>query len=110
MKIQEVVPETEADERERFWISYFRGLGLNLLNQTDGGECGYKMSYKKRGHRGPHKPTSPETREKIRLSHLGKSLSPEHAAAIRAGWTADRRQAQSVIMAKIYLDKKLGLR
>ena len=107
IKIHEVVPVIEGREREKFWISHFRNLGLNLLNQTDGGETGNK---KQRGYRGPHKLLSPETREKIRISHLGKSLSLEHSAAIKAGWTEERRAAQSVIMTKIYLDKKQGLR
>jgi hypothetical protein len=36
----ETVEEQEGNESERFWISYFRGIGCDLTNSTEGGDGG----------------------------------------------------------------------
>ncbi|MCW2228111.1 hypothetical protein [Bradyrhizobium elkanii] len=40
----ERVPKSEWAEAEQFWIAYFRFVGCNLLNATDGGDglCSYQ--------------------------------------------------------------------
>jgi len=56
--------ENDSDilnDSEVFWISYFRKMGCHLTNMSDGGEG-------QNGFRHSH-----ETREKMRLSHTGKS-------------------------------------
>lgn len=48
--IEEVDDIKIANVRERYWINYYRNIGCNLLNYTDGGEgCkGYKWSIEMR--------------------------------------------------------------
>jgi hypothetical protein len=77
----ESVLDEDASEAERFWIQYFRGIGLTLANGTDGGEAGYIVSQHSRdkmsqSHRG--KVLSDEHREKLRRAQLGRVFSAEH--------------------------------
>lgn len=68
-----VIEETSKQEcqaTERFWIAYFRYVGCDLTNSNDGGNGGLNPS--------------PETREKQRLSHLGKTPSPATRAKVAA--------------------------
>ena len=77
--IFEVIEITEINslnDREIFWIDYYKSnynrYKLNGLNLTDGGEGA-------RGHT-----TSESTKEKLRQHRLGKKLSDETKAKIRA--------------------------
>lgn len=36
--IEDVAPGDDWQESERFWIAYYRSIGANLVNTTDGGE------------------------------------------------------------------------
>jgi hypothetical protein len=66
----ETVSEEIWQERERFWILHFRGIGCDLTNSCDGGD----------GLINP----SDEVRAKIRAAHLGKTPSAETRAKIGA--------------------------
>jgi group I intron endonuclease len=82
IKILEICNENNWEERERNWIKNCRNLGINILNDTDGGDGGLgqicteetrkKFSLLRKG-----KKLSSEPIEKIRLSHLGKTSSEE---------------------------------
>jgi len=71
--LSEVSQELWAEEEIRY-IRAARCLGLNLVNNSDGGEGS-------KGHR-----VSDATREKISRVHKGKTISPEHREKLsRAG-------------------------
>lgn len=66
----ELLDEVEDDlwiDEEKFYISYFRFLGFNLVNMTEGGDR-IEMTE--------------EIRNKIRIKHLGKIVSDETKAKI----------------------------
>lgn len=74
----EICDSDAWESRERYWISFFKPLGL-LTNFTNGGEAG---SFKK-GHK-----LSPETIAKFRILRKGKTPSKqciEAAKAFRTG-------------------------
>ena len=89
MEIIEIVTDDNWQSAERFWISYFRYIGCNLTNQTDGGELGgpqivsdetrRKRSERMKGHR-----MSQESIEKMRASKTGKHLPEGQSARISA--------------------------
>jgi group I intron endonuclease len=72
------------DESERFWIAYFKYIGAELYNMTNGGEStrGYKLSKEHRNklsesHKGKRSPrkgciVSEETKIKQSLAKLGR--------------------------------------
>jgi hypothetical protein len=62
----EEVSEVEADEAEQFWIAYFKSLGANLVNGTEGG--GGARGYK-------HDPASVERRS---AKQRGWKFTEEH--------------------------------
>lgn len=62
--LQEYDDALQLNDDERFYITYFRSLGLSLLNCTDGGE-------------GALNPI-PSTREKMAKAKRGKSLPSRH--------------------------------
>ncbi len=106
IKLIETVPVGgDWAEREKYWIAYYRSIGANLTNATDGGEgvtglrhtnesrakisraeLGRKQSpesiEKGRKKRLGRKATS-ETRKKLQQSHLGKRQSSETKEKIR---------------------------
>ena len=86
----------DLNQKERYWIAHFKCISPNGYNLTDGGSCGWKpapeiipkitrigyhhseetrrkISASNRGHNRKH---TVATREKMRLSHLGKKMSP----------------------------------
>lgn len=79
----------DADEAERFFISYFRFLGYKLYNLKSGGW----------GRSTPF----PEVRKKLSLALKGRRQTPEHRKAVsvaRTGWKASEitRKKMSAIM------------
>lgn len=78
----EEVSEENWQEAERFWIAYFRYIGADLTNSTDGGEGSVnlapeiraKISKSLSGENHPNwgKPKSAETRAKLSVSNMGK--------------------------------------
>lgn len=86
LKILEEVSKKDWEEREKYWISFYKNLGNNLTNSTNGGdgvpftqEIIAKISQSKLGHF-----VSEETRRKISKSkqniteELRKKLSDAH--------------------------------
>lgn len=64
--VLEEVPLSLWQERERFWIAYYREHGANLINETEGG--------------GGFTTLTPEHREKVRIAMTGRIFTPEHRA------------------------------
>lgn len=86
--VEEFPDRPSLMEGEKFYISYFRSLGLRLLNVCDGGE----------GFTGKH---TPEARAKIAAAGTGRKMSPEtieKGAAKRRGvkFTEAHREALCV--------------
>jgi hypothetical protein len=78
----------ELSPAEIFYIAYFRGLGMRLLNCTAGGEgrLGYKCSDETKAKisaKSKLYKATPETRAKQSL--VLKNASPAHLAAMRSG-------------------------
>lgn len=85
--LQEFEDEAVLNQAEVFWIKYFREMGCQLTNQTDGGEGTFgwapspewrkRQSERMKGKRyslGVH--PSNETRKRMSDSHLGKTTGP----------------------------------
>jgi hypothetical protein len=64
------VPDDAAGDAETYWIRYFRDLGCQLVNATDGGEGVVGLS--------------PESRAKLSRSLTGHFVSTETRALMRA--------------------------
>jgi hypothetical protein len=82
MELVEEIPFECWEEREKFWIPYYRSIGCKLTNATDGGEGvvgkvytteeRQRMSDAQKG-----KKLSEETKRKIGESSKGRKLSEE---------------------------------
>lgn len=102
--IEEIEPGQDWEERERLWIAHYRGIGNDLTNGSDGGDCGPNCTGKhlikseigrkniiaalvkrnkspkmrevsrKNGLSNKGKRPSPETIEKIRVANTGKKI------------------------------------
>lgn len=88
VEIVEYEYDTKWVATETKWINYFRSIGCDLLNRTDGGEgqSGYKWTEEQRKNlsktrRGKNKPHSEETKRKIsegmRRRRLGQPKPPK---------------------------------
>ncbi len=86
----EKIDSSEWQEAERFWISYFRYIGADLVNGSYGGLGGSK-----KGHR-----FSPEGRARINAATSaackGKSLSPEHRKKLRSAKLGKKQRPETV--------------
>jgi hypothetical protein len=107
--VLDMLPDGDATglyELEHYWISRGRASGWPLTNLNDGGpgQSGHRKSEKtlaklrdsmnsslavkeaqlnRRGKKqGPYPPRTAEHRERLRQSHLGKTLSPESRAKV----------------------------
>jgi hypothetical protein len=102
---------TDGCREEIAWIKYFKDEGVNLVNGTDGGEKGFKLSedarkrivlskmgntfWKGKKHKTETKlkialwhigkPRSEITKRKLSLAHTGKKLSAIHKQKISLG-------------------------
>jgi hypothetical protein len=88
--IQEFDDDGILGQAERFWIAYFRQIGCRLTNDTDGGEgvSGYIPTADLRRARSEFFRSvtrTPEWKENISKSKLGKKRSAEEIAAVAAG-------------------------
>lgn len=66
--ILEEVPVSDWQERERYWIRYYREHGANLINETEGG--------------GGMTTLTPEHIENMRIANTGKKRTPEQRQRI----------------------------
>lgn len=96
----------EWEEWERRYIRCARALGFNLVNSTDGGDCGTD-GYKH----------TKEAKKKMRLAKLGTIHTPEHCEKMRVSMlgknlgkkrTLEWRQAKSIAMSGKYIGRKLS--
>lgn len=69
-KVQQNLSNEQANEREKYWIKFYRGNGFKLTNLTEGGE----------GVEG--RVCSIETRKKMSEWQKGRALPPEHIKKI----------------------------
>lgn len=87
--VQSVEPENCPDA-ERYWIGYFKGLGCDLTNATEGGEgtlgrhhteaAKEKMRLaweRRRLHPTPRMPHSQETKDKLRAAAIKQFQEPQ---------------------------------
>ena len=92
MEVLEECTIEELNEKEKYWIKYYKDQGNKLVNCTDGGDTHYtlnpdsikRMSEKLKGMFLGRK-LSDETKKKISEKHKGKKLSDEHKKAIGSG-------------------------
>lgn len=91
--VLEEVPSNDWKAAERWWISYWKFAGANLVNGTSGGD-------------GLHDP-SEETRKKIGDSCRGKrrQFTPEHIAKIAARSRERAKDGEWLRKARANLDK-----
>jgi hypothetical protein len=87
-----VPPSGDWEARERYWIAYYRELGFDLTNLTDGGEgtSGMPKSEEWRrkaseAHAGMK--ASDETRRKLSEAHVGYVMPEEQRQKISAALT-----------------------
>ena len=73
IKLVEVVPFEIVDQKEIYWVSYFKNLGEPLVNGTKGGRGAPGHIHDKKD------------RIKISRSLKGRKLSKEHIASIKKG-------------------------
>jgi hypothetical protein len=73
MELIEEVDEEVCDEREKYWIKFYREQGCSLLNRAHGGRHGGSGG----GWTIPYKPNSPEHIEKVRTALTGKKRGPQ---------------------------------
>lgn len=111
--IVEECSEENWQERERYWISYYKSSGHNLTNVTDGGEGGNtrggkilseqtkkKISETHMGANNPmfNKSVSFETREKLSDSLRGKKKNKETSSKyLGVFWNKDRKKWMSLL-------------
>ncbi len=80
--LEQHTDKQSLDEAERFYISYFRYIGMQLTNHTDGGDGNSKgciFSPEARlnmsaAHKGPRGPRSPETRVAVSKGKGGRAV------------------------------------
>lgn len=95
MEVADTVDERSWGDVEKEYIRVFRAIGIDLVNVSDGGDCGPVM-------RGPEnrnfgRRMSESTKAKLRASHRNFVFTPEHRAKIsKAGkgrrFTPEHRQ------------------
>jgi len=119
----EEVSEANWQEAEQFWIGYFRSIGADLTNGSEGGLGGSLPGHQMapaanarriaavkvactgrrpseatlEAARGYHlgRPVPPETKAKMSASHKGVPKSPEHVAKVAAFHRGRKRSAEA---------------
>jgi hypothetical protein len=93
------------NDAERFYIAYFKSIGMPLLNCTDGGEGvnGFRHSQATRKKMSEaQSKRSPETCKKLADANRGRPLAPEHVRKLvvarrnRPGHSVETREKMSV--------------
>jgi predicted GIY-YIG superfamily endonuclease len=90
MEVLEECTIEELNEKEIYWIKYYKDQGNKLVNCTDGGDTHYTLnpdSIKRMSDKLKDmflgRKLSEETKKKISERHKGKTLSEEHKKAIK---------------------------
>ena len=93
IELLEEVPNSEWQECERFYISYFRFLGFRLTNILDGGNCDVPTRYisKKLSVAGTGRKHTPEAKRKISMANSGPN-NGMYGAIISVRERAKRRR------------------
>lgn len=99
ISIIDVVPISEWQYWEKYWIEQFKQWGFNLTNQTEGGDGG--QGYKH----------TDLAKNKMRKSKLGKPLSEEHkikiSKSVKEDWQNNPREVEKdIIISKDELYQK----
>lgn len=92
--LEEFDSPEHLNEAERFYISYFRSLGIPLLNCTDGGEGLYNATA--------------ETRAKLSAAMTGRTFTPEWKAKISRAKTKNSPKEHIVALNKSRIGKPLS--
>lgn len=101
--LETLVSEDGWEEREKFWISYYRSTGANLTNIMDGGQGAQNPSQEWRENvRQRMKGNSfavgmrhtDETKERIRQGHLGRKFTDEHKKKIN--WLGRKHKPETI--------------
>ncbi len=109
MVVIEEVKTSEWQTAERFWIGFFRHIGVDLVNGTAGGDGGETFSGRqhsvetkakcaaaKVGNKcNLGKKGSPEKSLRLSLAHTGLKRSAQAKANMREGWKKRRGQVLS---------------
>ena len=87
IQLLQTVPDSDWNQAEVYWISFFRSLGYRLVNGTDGGQgkLGYRASEatkEKLSQATKKRFENPAAREAISQVHSGKTISSEHRAKV----------------------------
>jgi hypothetical protein len=82
--IEEVPQGVAWQERERYWIAYYRTLGCDLLNTAAGGGGGLTHGF------------SNATRERLRQAFKGRPMAQEQRAQISKALTGKKQSAETV--------------
>lgn len=127
--LEEFANEAESLQAEQFYISYFRYLGANLTNHTDGGEgtTGYRhteiakrrMSQKRKGKnhhfygiKGAANPNFGQKRPaqgpKISAALKGKKLSKEHRKNISLAQQGRKQSKETIAKRRATILKNGG--
>ena len=90
ISIIDVVPISEWQYWEKYWIEQFKQWGFNLTNQTEGGDGG--KGYKH----------TDLAKDNMRKSKLGKPLSEEHkekiSKSVKEDWKNNPREVERIII------------
>lgn len=99
IEIIDEVPESEWPSWEAAYIQFFKELGADLTNSTDGGECGSYTEAAREKNRQAHlgKPHSLKTREKMRgRVAWNRGISPPREQVERAAEKIRGRKASQL--------------
>ena len=111
--LEEFADASELNDAERFYIAYFKSLGIPLLNCTEGGDGGAEISRrywadpasreKKRLERLGYKHLA-ETKVRMSAASKGKKKSAEHCASMsearRRNWENPEYRARQIAAQK----------
>lgn len=111
--IQELDGPEILSQAEVFWIAYFRQLGCNLTNATDGGEgtLGREVSAATKELHRQHalgKVATQETRDRMASMKKGRPLALSHRERISLGRQGCKNKSPMTVEGKVSRSRTLG--